>query len=129
MLFAFGPSSPEPQKDRREDPEFRAFWDIYPRRVAPLAAQKAFAKARKVASLEQILAGVQMYKRTKPAYADWCHPATWLNQGRWLDEVDGPKAAEPEWSCNHTPPCHDKVWCRMYRDAADAIKREKAEPV
>lgn len=24
----------------------------------------------------------------KPTYADYCHPKTWLHQGRWMDEAD-----------------------------------------
>lgn len=49
---------------------------------------KAYDKARKLATDAEILAGVEQYKKSKPAYADYCHPATWLNQGRWMDEPD-----------------------------------------
>lgn len=75
--------------------EFAAFWQAYPRRVAKLAALKAYEKARKLASAEAILAGVQRYKQAKPEYADWCHPTTFLNQGRWLDEYE--EAPRPRW--------------------------------
>jgi hypothetical protein len=34
------------------------------------------------------LDGIAQYMKTKPAYADWCHPRTWLSQGRWLDSAD-----------------------------------------
>lgn len=68
--------------------EFNAFWTRYPRKVGRLDAQKAFVKALKSATADQILAGVERYKTNKAAYADWCHPATWLNQGRWMDEAD-----------------------------------------
>lgn len=70
--------------------EFAAFWAVYPRRVAKLAAQKAFIRARRQATLIEIVEGVQRYIHSKPSYADWCHPSTWLNQGRWLDEYDSP---------------------------------------
>lgn len=32
--------------------------------------------------------GVRRYLTSKPAYADWAHPETWLNKGRWMDEPD-----------------------------------------
>lgn len=125
MLFAYGPPFPE----RREDDEFRAFWASYPRKTGKLAAQKAYHKARTLASAQAILDGVERYKQTKPAYADWCMPTTFLNQGRWLDEPDTPQPARVEWVCGHTPPCHDKSWCCLYRDTADAIRAAKGEAV
>lgn len=70
--------------------DFDQFWAAYPRKVGKLDAMKAYAKARTVATAEEILAGVEQYKRNKPEYADWCHPSTFLNQGRWMDEPDAP---------------------------------------
>jgi hypothetical protein len=70
--------------------DFAAFWANYPRRTAKLAALKAYEKARRIDSAANILAGVERYKRNKPEYADWCHPTTFLNQGRWMDEDDAP---------------------------------------
>ena len=77
---------------------FDQFWAAYPRHVGKLAAMKAYAKALRLASPEQILAGVEVYKRIKPPYADWAHASSWLNAGRWMDEPDqqpvarGPRA-------------------------------------
>lgn len=65
---------------------FDEFWRVYPRRVAKLAAKKAYVKALKLTTHEEIMAGVARYKAGKPDYADWCHPTTWLNQGRWADD-------------------------------------------
>jgi hypothetical protein len=69
---------------------FDQFWASFPRKTAKLAALKAYEKARRLDSAENILAGVERYKRNKPEYADWCHPTTFLNQGRWMDEDDQP---------------------------------------
>lgn len=78
--------------------DFTAFWASFPRRTAKLAAMKAYERARRMDSAENILAGVERYKRNKPEYADWCHPATFLNQGRWMDEPDAPVVvAAPEF--------------------------------
>ena len=67
--------------------EFDHWWKAYPRRVGKLAAQKAYAKARRSASAAELLEGVKAYIASKPAYADWCHPTTFLTQGRWMDEA------------------------------------------
>jgi hypothetical protein len=71
--------------------EFDRFWARFPRRVGKLAAMKAYQQARMLATAEEILAGVDNYIRHKPAYADYCHPRTFLSQGRWMDEYDDPR--------------------------------------
>lgn len=110
----YGPPYPE----RRQDDEFRRFWEKYPRKTGKLAAQQAYEKARRLASEDEILAGVERYMRTKPDYADWCHPKTFLNQGRWMDEDDAPVTT---WQkCDHEPTCNSPQWCQVLRE------REKA---
>ncbi len=64
------------------------FWPQYPRKVARRAAMKAWMRERRNATLEEIMDGLARYKANKPQYADWCHAATWLNQGRWEDEYE-----------------------------------------
>jgi hypothetical protein len=73
---------------------FDVFWQIYPRRVGKLDAQKAYDKALKRTDDVTIRAAVLRY-------ADECkgkeenfiaHPATWLNQGRWMDEKKSARA-------------------------------------
>lgn len=66
--------------------EFTQWWSIYPHKIGKGAAEKAFPKARKSASLEDLLSGLKRYIRDKPPDRDWCNPATWLNQQRWMDE-------------------------------------------
>jgi hypothetical protein len=102
--------------------EFDAFWASYPRRTGKLDAVRAYAKARRIDSAENILAGVERYKRNKPEYADWCHPSTFLNKGRWMDEDDAPVVVERKvWTCPHTPACSAtyKEFCltRQWRDS------------
>jgi hypothetical protein len=80
--------------------EFDQFWQHYPRRIGKLAAQKAYEKARKSGVTQrQLLDGVSAYVAHKPAYADYCHPSTWLTQGRYLDEYDVPvsKPTQPAY--------------------------------
>lgn len=89
--------------------DFEEFWRAFPNRVGKLAAEKAYVKARARASAEELLAGVTRYLRIKPGYAEFCHPATWLNQGRWLDEGPSPKAGSS--SCPHDPQCRTRRDC------------------
>jgi hypothetical protein len=76
------------KSDAKNDPDFAAFWNTFPRKVSPGAARVAFEKARKVASLETILDGARRYASERlnedPKYTK--HPATWLNGECWLDE-------------------------------------------
>ena len=69
--------------------EFDQFWDACPRKVGKAAAMKAYVAARKLASLKTLLEAMKSYARSRagedPQYT--CHPATWLNQGRWDDEI------------------------------------------
>lgn len=75
------------------DMDFDAFWSEYPRKVGKGAAKKAFEKARKKATLESLVSAVRRQKCgsqwTKDDGRFIPNPATWLNQERWEDEVDG----------------------------------------
>ena len=73
--------------------EFEAFWLAYPRRIAKKEAFKAFQKAmREGADIEQILKAVEAYKKWLSCTEKWrpepAHPTTWLNQGRYEDELE-----------------------------------------
>jgi hypothetical protein len=76
--------------------DFEAFWNAYPRRIAKKAAFKAFECAvREGAEIEKILSSVAAYKRWLSNPDTWrpepAHPTTWLNQGRWDDELEDQK--------------------------------------
>lgn len=93
--------------------DFGTFWLTYPRRTGKLAAEKAYRKARMIASAEQILDGVTAYRENKPAYADWCMPTTFLNQGRWMDEPD--RQPHEPWDCPHEPHCLGRSACAVLK--------------
>lgn len=73
---------------------FDRFWSAWPNKVKKPAAQKAWLKALAAASVDVILAGVERYKRAKPDWQSWPHPATWLRNQQWNDEglTDGAPA-------------------------------------
>lgn len=98
---------PPTTKEKRDKPDLRsdfaAWYAAYPRKVAPGRAEKAYAKARNLTSADELLDGIERYRRGKASYADWRHPATWLNDKGWLDDYgdaepsgdDGPKGPPP----------------------------------
>lgn len=70
---------------------FDAFYKAYPKKVGKAAAQKSFSKLNVNESLlNNMLSAIESQKATK----QWQdkqfipHPATWLNQRRWEDEVE-----------------------------------------
>jgi len=92
--------------------DFARFWQTFPHRVGKLAAQRAYVKARQHASAAELLDGIARYVQAKPAWAEYCHPATWLNSGRWMDEAPAPttRIYEP-WVCPHEPQCKHRPAC------------------
>lgn len=87
------PKPPSSSGDDGAAPKpFDRFWSAYPRKVGKMAAQKAWAKIKPDTELvDTILVAIAAQLEG----ADWKreagefipHPATWLNGGRWLDEV------------------------------------------
>jgi hypothetical protein len=84
---------------------FDRFWAEYPRKVGKANCRKIWDRLRPSVELsEKIIAAVKAYKRTD----QWLkengqfipHPSTWLNQGRWEDEIPAspePKRGDPDW--------------------------------
>lgn len=82
------PSGNRPSR-AQQHAEFEEWWPHYPRRRAKGAARTAFAKARKRASLEVLIAGADRYANDPNRDPDFTkHPATWLNGDCWEDEPD-----------------------------------------
>lgn len=75
------------------DKEFNdTFYPAYPRKKARTAALVAFRRARKQATLDQIMAGLAAFQfNPDPQYVPY--PATWLHRGHWQDAPDMLRAA------------------------------------
>jgi|SRR5215831_5515672 len=110
--------------------EFDQFWARYPRKVGRLIAQKKFVAARQHASFADLMRGVERYVRTKPAWQEWCHPSTWLVQGRWLDEEVVPLPLVPRWTaltdCPHVVKCGSWFLCDQ-KTTITAMKQQAKE--
>lgn len=81
------------KKQTAQERRFDEFWSTYPKKVGKKAAQNAWKKAKPDAELfKRIIQAVEAAKvsdqwtRGNGQYIP--HPATWLNQGRWDDELD-----------------------------------------
>ena len=69
--------------------EFDQWYAKYPRKEAKENAKKAFIKARRASSLEDLTEGLERYKQSV-AGKDRQYvalPASWLNARRWEDEI------------------------------------------
>lgn len=88
--------------------DFDAFWAKYPRRVGKDAARKAYASALKRITGDDgpavILAALsaQLEGWTDAQFIP--HPATWLNQGRWQDDIEPPTGAPRDPTRPHGGP-------------------------
>jgi hypothetical protein len=77
-------------KPKRDATAFARFWDAYPKKVGKGKAEKAFVKVD-VALLDVILKAVAQHSKSEQWLKDngqfIPHPATWLNERRWEDEM------------------------------------------
>jgi hypothetical protein len=107
------PSNPTPSPYRQTPAgaveAFDEFWKTYPRKVGKSAAMKSFVRLGCHRMMDRIMPAIERAKKS----FDWIkdngqyipHPTTWLNQGRWDDELqisgEPPKKTKSEndvWS-------------------------------
>lgn len=90
----YNPPNPEEKEKSPASPPpgggaFDRFWSAYPRKIGKLSAKRAFDKVK--VPVETLVSAIERQKCSD----QWLtengrfipHPATWLNQGRWEDEV------------------------------------------
>lgn len=87
-------------KDKKTIDHFELFWKAYPKKVAKKVAYQSYSKiSQSKEQLQIILKAIEEQKQS----IDWTkddgqfipHPATWLNQGRWTDELQKPPKPKP----------------------------------
>lgn len=105
------PSSEEKEAPAPErSTKFDLFWQAYPKKVGKEAARKAFSRVK--VPIESLLTAIERQKCGN----QWLtengrfvpNPATWLNQGRWEDDVTpAAPAAKPGYGVQgHHDPLH-----------------------
>lgn len=80
------------KKASKADSDFEEFYAAYPRHVGKEAAHRAFVKAVKTkAKASDIIEGARRFAAATAAAGTEtrfiAHPATWLNAGRWSDDM------------------------------------------
>lgn len=79
------------------DVDFEKFWSVYPKKVGKSSAKKAFSRVKE--PVETLLTAIERQKCS----VQWSkengqyipNPATWLNQGRWEDELTAASSQNP----------------------------------
>lgn len=86
---------------------FEQFWSEYPRKIGKANAEKAWLKAVKDNSATDIVHAAAQFRRHCQRVSKDVkftpHPATWLNGGRWADELDAEEqqaSGKPTWMSN-----------------------------
>lgn len=85
--------------DDEESPEFAAFYAAYPRKMGRQAAWRAWKTLAPDAALQAKILGAlaaqrpHLDRRENGRFIP--HASTWLNQGRWDDEIPGAKSSVP----------------------------------
>lgn len=102
--------------------DFGAFWLSCPRKIGKGAARKAYNRAITKTAPETIQGAIQRYATSRAGEDDQftVHPATWLNQERWTDQI-----ATTNGDCNgRSKPktAHDKFF-----SAAESLVRAQLE--
>lgn len=91
-----------PKAPKGADGRFEKFWSAYPAKVGKDAARKAFDKRKPDDSLlTQMLSAIEVQKHCEKWVKDGGqyipNPATWLNQGRWMDGAAADGGTSTEW--------------------------------
>jgi hypothetical protein len=100
--------------------DFEEFWKIYPRREGKGEACKAWQrltlpqKRRAYVALKAQIPALEA--RRRDSRGDYCpHAATWINQGRFDDDVAGERSNPVRQKPAHMP---QSVWDKILRDEA-----------
>lgn len=111
-----------PKGAKRSDAEFEAFWNAYPTKVGKQPARKAFDKVK--VPVETLVAAIERQKCSSQWSKDGGqyipNPTTWLNQGRWTDEL-------PERSAPPQEKLDDDVVAAIQRMLAEEAKEKALE--
>jgi uncharacterized protein YdaU (DUF1376 family) len=82
-------------RDKISKNGFDAWWTEYPRKVGKGRAEKAYAKAVTAGASEGDLL-IAVRRQSWPSDPQFTpHPATWLNDRRWLDDPDAATKSAP----------------------------------
>ncbi len=73
--------------------DFLDFWKQYPRKISKRVAEKSWQKlstGEQAAALEALPNHIEYWRKAETQQTFIPHASTWLNQGRWEDELELP---------------------------------------
>lgn len=105
-----------------DDPTFEEFWMRYPRKVGRLDAKAVYLRVVKKTTPEAILKGLDAHLGPWSTFEKKFipHPATWLKQGRWLDEPPTPATAGSPTRSQQARAVTESIRQRMEGQSDDA---------
>lgn len=108
---------------------FDLWWERQPNKVGKDAARAAFDRIRKGgrATFAELMDGLLRYVANKPPHRDFCHPTTWLNQGRWADEPAPPPTPPPVTRGPHRPRSSN-AYFDILRDEMEGSDDQRSDP-
>jgi hypothetical protein len=128
-------AKPKPSAPRKKngdgsgatDDAFEQFWREYPRKVAKEAAKRAWAAAIKRGTTPAaLIAGAQRYAIERqgqdPKFTK--HPATWLNGGCWMDELNGTPVIDETGALVGVEPPQPRPALNSFAAIAEAMREE-----
>lgn len=93
-----GKDKTDSRSETDTETDFDRFWSVYPKKVGKEAARKAFAKVK--VPVDVLIDAVEKQKQGEQWNRDGGrfipNPSTWLNQGRWDDDVIETTAQETD---------------------------------
>lgn len=108
---------------------FDRFWAKHPKKVGKLAAQKVWRRLKPTeATVDEMIATLDwqiqspQWRRDGGQYIPY--PATWLNQGRWMDERPANVAVPAAPSSPYSPEAEEE----RRRVALDVVKAQGPPP-
>lgn len=110
-----------PPRGKATQREFEDFWSECPRKVGKDAAARKYVAARRQTDAETLLDAMRRYAASV-AGGDRefiVHPATWLHQGRWKDELPNPEQLNGHDSGPRAPPTIKPEYLDWLRDMGD----------
>lgn len=83
------------EKHSKNEDAFEQFWKAYPRGEGKAQAHKAYLKALKKISHDELMKALEVYKTYNGKHGIiFAHASSWLNGERWEDEYEATYSAE-----------------------------------
>lgn len=128
------PPTPKGEKPpSAQERRFDEFWALYPKKVGKAAAKKAWKRAKVDAELHEhiitaLRAAITSVQWTRDNGRFIPNPSTWLNQGRWDDELEQATPGSRQSTQRSGKVDTFGVMAAMYQEEVDGIDQSRDDP-